>query len=251
MKSERSLGMIDWGIGAVGIYKLIRSRLGYVGITYLADTGAMPYGRMSRPALVSRMNDVVRFLRSQGVTHLVVGCNAASTVIPLLDLAGLKVEGVIDNAVRYAARMHPPRLALIGGRRTVLSGVYRRAFAERGIEVAQRIAQPLSALIESGDVSSRKLHEECQTILAPVRDCSHLLLACTHYPAIAPVLRQFISEDTVLLDPAAEVVNSISRWRLPTGNTDIFLTTGDAASLKSAAKAAFGVSIHTVRPIVI
>jgi len=249
MKLTHYLGIVDWGIGGVGISKLAKSRIGNVPILYFSDTGATPYGRMSRQGLISRLNAVIVFLRSRGVTHLVLGCNAASTVIPSLNIAGLRVKGVVESAVRIAERMRPERLALIGGRRTVLSGIYRRAFAERGIGLEQRIAQPLSGLIESGDISSTKLREQIETIVSPIRHCSHLLLACTHYPAIIPVLREFVSEKTVLIDPAGELVNDIAKWRLPDGGTDIFLTSGDPAKMQDAAWKAFGVGIDKVKQV--
>src|SRR5216117_1335820 len=119
MKLTHYLGIVDWGIGGVGISKLAKSRIGNVPILYFSDTGATPYGRMSRHGLVSRLNAVIVFLRSRGVTHLVLACNAASTVIPSLNIAGLRVKGVVESAVRIAERMRPERLALIGGRRTV------------------------------------------------------------------------------------------------------------------------------------
>ena len=243
------LGIVDWGIGGIGILELTRSRIGNVPVLYFSDTGVTPYGRMSRQDLASRLNAIIGFLGSQGVTHLVLGCNAASTVMPLLNVGGLKVKGVIESAVRATARMRPDRLALIGGRRTVLSGIYRRAFAERGIGLEQRIAQPLSGLIESGDISSARLCEQLKTIVSPISQCSHLLLACTHYPAIIPVLKKFVSEETVLIDPAGELVNDIARWRLPEGGTDIFLTSGDPGKMRDAAWNAFGVRIRKVSKV--
>lgn len=241
---HHQLGIVDWGIGGISIYKLIKSELGNLPVIYLSDTGVTPYGRMSRRELISRLQVVFAVLRSRGVTHLVVGCNAASTVLPFLDVAGMKVEGVIESAIRETLRHKPEKLALIGGRRTVLSGVYRRAFTEQGTSVRQRIAQPLSAHIESGDVSSASLRAECATILRPIRDCSHLLLACTHYPAIIPVLKEFVGGETVFINPAREVVSRIKRWRLPSEGRDIFVTTGNPASMKNAALSAFGVRLN-------
>lgn len=232
------LGIIDWGIGGIGVYKLIKEKRPEIGVVYFSDTGVTPYGKMSRAELVARLNTVIGFLKTKGVTHLVIGCNAASTAIPFLDPQGLKIEGVIDAAVEMTTRLKPKRLGLIGGRRTVVSGVYRKAFADRGIRAEQRIAQPLSGLIESGDVSSDKLQAECKRILAPLRNCSHILMACTHYPAIAEVMRDFVSSETVLLDPAAELVKRTVRWRIASGG-DEFFTSGDADGMKIAAKLAF------------
>lgn len=237
------LAIIDWGIGGISIYKLITEQLGDLPVTYLSDTGATPYGKMSRPELIARLNAVILFLKQRGVTHLVIGCNAASTALPFLDNAGLRVEGVIEPAVAMTAKLKPKRLGVIGGRRTVVSGVYRKAFAARGIDISQRIAQPLSGMIESGDIGSVKLRTEARRILSPLKNCSHILLACTHYPAIAPVMSEFVSPRTVFLDPAAELVAKVAKWRIPNRDDREFLTTGDPKAMQTAAKAAFGVNI--------
>ncbi|MGE3466269.1 MAG: glutamate racemase [Pyrinomonadaceae bacterium] len=236
------LGIIDWGIGGIGIYRLIRERLGFP-VTYFSDTGVTPYGKMSRVELTGRLTRVMAFLRDRGVTHLAVGCNAASTAIPYLDRSGIQVVGMIEPAVNMTARLRPTRLALLGGRRTVTSGAYRRAFSAKGIEVQQRIAQPLSALIETGDIGSESLRNEARRILMPIRESSHILLACTHYPAIEPVLKTLVSPETRFIDPASEIVKIISRWTVDKAGDDIFLTSGDPKAMADAAKMAFGVSI--------
>ena len=242
------LGIIDWGIGGISIYKLVRERLGEVPVTYFSDTGATPYGKMSRRELVARLNAVIGYMKSRGVTHLVIGCNAASTAIPYLDPQGLIVEGVIDAAVDLAAKIKPSRLGLIGGRRTVVSGVYRTALADRGIDIEQRIAQPLSALIESGDTGSETLRTEAKRILGPIRHCSHIMMACTHYPAIAPLLQELVSSSTELIDPAPELLMRIRRWDLSASGADEFYTSGDAKGMKLSAARAFAVKIDDIRP---
>ena len=176
----KRLGIIDWGIGGVSIYKLIKQQLGDIPVTYFSDTGATPYGKMSRTELAARLDIAIEYLKLRGVTHVVIGCNAASTAIPNLKDHGISVEGVIESAVDMTVKLKPTQLGLIGGRRTVVSGVYRRAFTSHNIAVAQRIAQPLSGLIESGDTSSEHLSNEASRILEPIRNSSHILLACTH-----------------------------------------------------------------------
>jgi glutamate racemase len=251
MNRTRYLGIIDWGIGGIGIYKVIKSDIADVPVIYFSDTGATPYGKMTRRELVTRLNRVIGFLELQGVSHLLLGCNAASTVLSFLTARDMRIEGVVDSAVAVAAKMRPSHLALIGGRRTVLSGVYRRSFAARGIKLRQRIAQPLSGFIEGDDTGSPELRKICGRILSPIHDYSHLLLACTHYSAITPILMEFLSEETVVIDPAPELVKRVRRWRLPRGGTDMFFTTGDPVSMKKAARSAFGVVIKSVRKAVV
>lgn len=240
----KRLGIIDWGIGGISILKLIKKDLGDVPTVYFSDTGATPYGKMTRSELVSRLNKVISFLRSNGVTHLVIGCNAASTAIPHLDDHSIEIEGVIEQAVAETVKLKPKHLGLIGGRRTVLSGVYRIAFAERGIALKPRIAQPLSGLIENGDISSARLHDECRKILTPLNNCSHILLACTHYPAIISVMKHHVNDQTVFIDPAPALVNVVHKWNLPLTDDSVYFTTGNVGKMKSAATAAFDWSIE-------
>lgn len=243
------LAIIDWGIGGISIYRRVKEKFGRVPVIYFSDTGVTPYGKMSKGELVGRLNSVIRFLEARSVSHLIIGCNAASTAIDYLDDAGLKIEGVIGPAIEATARLKPKRLGVIGGRRTIHSQVYRKAFDRRGISVRQRIAQPLSGLIESGDTASDELKNEARRILAPLRNSSHILLACTHYPAITPLLSEFVSPDTRFIDPAGALVSKIEKWRLNGNGEDEFLTSGDPAQMRRSAKLAFDVDLGRSRKI--
>ena len=243
------LGIIDWGIGGISVYRLIKEQVGDVSVTYFSDTGVTPYGKMSRAELASRLDTVIEFLKTQDVSHVVIGCNAASTAIPYLSDHRIPVNGVILPAVELTAKLDPSDLGLIGGRRTVVSGVYRMAFAAKKIGVRQRIAQPLSGFIESGDVSSDKLRGEAKRILSPLKKCSHILLACTHYPAITPLLAEFVSPKTKFIDPASSLVTISKNWKLSTEGNDVFYTSGNAAAMKTAAGNAFGVNIKRVKTV--
>ncbi len=247
---KQKLGILDWGIGGVSVYRLVKERLGDVSVVYFSDTGAVPYGKMSRNDLVARLDAVIDFLKTKGATNVVIGCNAASTAITDLRRTDVSIEGVIESAVAATAKLNPRNLAVIGGRRTILSGVYRRKFAERGIKIAQRVAQPLSGLIESGDTSSAKLRAESRKILAPIKSASHILLACTHYPAITEILCNFVSAGTIFVDPAGALVERIANWELAKGDgADEFYTTGGVEEMKTAALCAFGVRIERAKKV--
>lgn len=243
------IGIIDWGIGGISVYQRLRARFENAAFVYFSDTGATPYGRMKRADLAARLNRVIDFLVDREVTHVVIGCNAASTAIRDLHRTDVVIEGIIESAVDMTAKLRPPRLAVIGGRRTVASGIYRRKFEARGVRISQRVAQPLSALIESGDTSSETLRRECRKILAPIRNSSHILLACTHYPAISAVIQEFVAGGCVLLDPSAALAERIGHWQVSRHGLDEFITTGDADSMKTAAFNAFGAKIATVKKL--
>ena len=244
-----ALGIIDWGIGGISIYKLIKQRDPDIPVVYFYDTGVTPYGKMSRRELVTRLHDVVDYLQGHGVTRLVIGCNAASTAIPYLSDIDIPIEGVIETAVELVAKTKPKRLGLIGGRRTVISGAYRSRLKKLGVDVEQRIAQPLSALIESGQTDSPELRAEVKRILSPLKNCSHILLACTHYPAILPVLENAVSARTVFLDPATSLARKIRNSKNAARRGDKFLTSGDPQQMKRSAAKAFSVKLSNVRKV--
>lgn len=237
------IGMIDWGIGGIGIYRRLKASFPQASVTYFSDTGFTPYGKTTRRELIERLERVVRFLQQREVSRVVIACNAASTVVDELCCEGIEVSGVIKPAIDMAANLRPQDLGLIGGRRTVVSGVYRRGLAAEGITLKQRIAQPLSGLIEKGEIDSPVLHIESQRILKPLATCSHILLACTHYPAITSVLSRYVSPTTQLIDPADAVVSRLDLSRTLTDQPDIFLTTGSTKEMREAAKAAWAVDL--------
>ena len=223
--------------------KKLKERLGDVAVTYFSDTGATPYGKMGRGELISRLNKVLAFPRKQRRDARRDRLQRGEHGDRFFGCPSLKIEGVIESAVTATLNQKPERLGLLGGRRTVVSGVYRRAFEARGVNVRQRIAQPLSGLIESGDTDSDILKAECKRILAPLKHCTHILLACTHYPAIATVLAEFVSDETELIDPSSELVRKIKNWNFRLGGEDVFLTSGDPRQMASAAAKAFSVRI--------
>lgn len=243
------IGIIDWGIGGIGIYGRLKQKYPSVAVTYLSDTGFTPYGKTTRRELIARLNQVLRFLEARDVSTVIIACNAASTVVDDLQKGSLEVSGVIKPAIELTTKLRPHRLGLIGGRRTVVSGVYRRGFAARGIKLSQRIAQPLSGLIESGDTNSPRLNSESKRILAPLADHSHILLACTHYPAIADVLSQFVSKETRFIDPADAVVNSLLLDDAEPVGADVFFSTGDVTEMRRAAEAAWDTKIGVPKQI--
>ncbi len=243
------IGIIDWGIGGIGIYRRLKERSPLAVVTYFSDTGFTPYGKTTRRELISRLNGVLRFLEGRGVTQVCIGCNAASTVVDDLHNGPLEVSGVIAPAIEFVAKQCPTRLGLIGGRRTVVSGVYRHGFAARNISLKQRVAQPLSGLIESGDADSGVLHREAKQILAPLKNCSHILLACTHYPAISGLLAKYVSPRTKLIDPADAVVDALSISKGSENGGDVFLTTGSPKDMRRAAKTAWNIELRSAKQI--
>lgn len=238
------LGIVDWGIGGIDFFRRLRAREAKVPVIYFSDAGSTPYGRLPRAKLLSRLERILGALGERGVTHVVVACNAASTVLPSLT-SSLPVVGVIEHGIRASLATSAATIGVIGGARTIRSGCYRRALTEGGRIVTQRIAQPLSGRVEAGDLDSPALRREIAQIVAPLRNIEALLLACTHYPALAPRLREALP-GVRLIDPMNELLRSISsKWKLPKGSGEtLVLTTGNAQAMRRAAKIAFDVTVQ-------
>ena len=246
------LGVLDWGIGGIDFQARLRARHPELSVVYWSDSGATPYGKLGREALASRVARVASALRDRGVTHMVVACNAASTVLDHPAIVGLGVEicGAIAPAIA-ATLADPARVVgVIGGRRTISSGLYRRGLTAGGRRVISRVAQPLSAMVERGELASPAVLETLSGILEPLRRIEALVLACTHYTALLAPIRRMLP-GVRIIDPATATLAEVERrWCLSgQGAEDMFLTTGDPVAMRSAAQRAFGVALAEVQRV--
>lgn len=235
------LGFLDWGIGGIGVFRELRRRRPDVPVAYWSDTGAAPYGRLSAGDLGERVRRVLRSMAGYGVTRAVIACNAASTIVGDLTDVGMPVMGVIEPAIGMVSPEFEGVLGVVGGARTIRSGLYRRALTTPRRKVLQRIAQPLSGHIEAGRVGTPAFERDLRRILGPLKHADAILLACTHYPSVSEAFRRLVP-GAALLDPAVAVAEKlIGEWRLPTGVGDLFLTTGQPDGMRRAARMAWAV----------
>ncbi len=225
-----AIGICDWGIGGVGLYQLIRKRSS-VDIIYFSDTGYTPYGKVPEDELKARLTKVFEYFQSLGVHQVIVGCNAASTVL----MEDPNIIGVIEHGVNLVLKHHPKEIAIVGGKRTIESEIYKTKLEASGLKVHQRIAQPLSARIEAGDIASDGLMDDIKAIFEPIKTVEHILLACTHYPLIQSELRKFTG-DSIFLDPAEEMVDWIfNNWKIDNEQGNVrWLTSGDTIQMKNS-----------------
>lgn len=237
--NEVRVGVLDWGIGGVDTLARLRARLPELPLTYWSDSGFTPYGKVAAPALAARVAAVARRM---DVTHLIVACNAASTVLDMADLP-VPTLGVIAPGVAFALASPARTFGLIGGERTIASGAWERPLVAAGRAVYARVAQPLSAHVEAGRLDGAALERDLDAILAPLDGAvDALILACTHYPAIAAPIRQRLP-GVPLIDPVDALVDAVlDAWPVAgaRGAGTRVLTTGSRAATREAARRAFG-----------
>jgi glutamate racemase len=240
------LGIVDWGIGGIGLLNALDRVAPGLPVLYWSDAGATPYGRMSADELAERLTTVVAELAARGATEVVLACNAASTVVDRLGGAAVPVEGIILHGLASV----PDDLGsvgVIGGQRTIDAGLYRRGLARPGRVVLSLVAQPLSAHIEAGRTGSPQFLADLGRIVAPLRRVDALVLACTHYPAAGPWFAAALP-DALLIDPAEQMAHAIADRHphaplAPRPAGRVFLTTGDPEAMRLGAARAWGVTL--------
>lgn len=242
-----TIAIWDYGIGGAGLYKLLRTAT-RADIVYFSDAGFTPYGKVSKVDLENRASVVINFLTQQGISHIAVACNAASTAIS----GNKNITGIIEHGINMILKLNPAEICVVGGKRTIESGMYKEAFEKQGIKTRQYVAQQLSIRIEAGDVDSPEMDKDILEIFEPLKASKYILLACTHYPAIADRIRH-VAKDAMLIDPADEMKNWIvGNWQPLQGNGSVtWLTTGHAEQMKYAAHRAFDIEINNVKKLVL
>jgi glutamate racemase len=197
---------------------------------------------MGTDELAARLTTVVTGLAERGATEVVLACNAASTVVGRLGAEAIPVEGIIEHGLASVPEDITGSVGVVGGRRTIAGGHYRRGLARRGRVVLSRVAQPLSAHIEAGRTGSPQFLADLSRIVAPLRGVDALVLACTHYPAASQWFAAALPR-TRLIDPAERMAAAIAARHPHTQQTlgsREFLTTGDPKAMRLGAARAWG-----------
>lgn len=243
--------VLDWGIGGLPLFQSLCAARPGADMVYLSDSGSVPYGKQSPEELRRRIGEIAAFAAGRGIDTLAVACNAMSSV---LSAASSRSEGVEILSLIHAFLASPlPSgrvIGVIGGIRTIQSGIYQKALEAAGNRVRSCPAQELSALIEAGDTAP--IPAFLEKTLAALGGIETLVLACTHYPAVSPLIKN-MAGDLEIIDPGSALRSLCFRRtggnRPPAGNRRAYITTGGAENSRRSAEAAFGFSglpfVHT------
>ena len=206
------LGLFDSGVGGLTVLRSILHRHGPVPTVYLGDTARVPYGSRSPADIRSIAAEVVAWLKLQNVSTVVMACNTTNALARDVaeGQAGVPVVGLIGAA---AAMVDESRVGVLATPATVASGAYRKSIEalKPGTLVVQQACPNFVPLIESGNLSSHELRQEAMHYLAPLLEASveAVILGCTHYPLLEPLLRSLLSPDVRLIDPAEGVARQL------------------------------------------
>jgi glutamate racemase len=239
----------DWGIGGLPLFQGLCAALPGAGLLYLSDSGSEPYGKQSAGDLYRRLEETAAFAAGLGIRTLAVACNAMSSALsaPRTVIGGVEVLSLI-HTFTVSLPLSPPlrgRVAgLIGGVRTIESGIYQKALEEAGCRVRSRPTQELSALIEAGDLEAVPAFLE--KTLSALGAVDALVLACTHYPAVSALIKK-AAPGLEIVDPGSALLAACAgelsgKGLEKAGGRRAYLTTGGAEQSRRSAERAFGFS---------
>ncbi|MBF0179811.1 MAG: glutamate racemase [Magnetococcales bacterium] len=223
MFDPRPIGIFDSGVGGLTVLDALVRRFPDEGFLYLGDTARVPYGTKSARTVERYSVQVAECLLRRGIKGLVVACNTASA----LGLGALRahcptpVLGVIGPGCRKAASIiatlpHPGRVGVIGTRSTVASGAYPDHLADLDprIQVYSHPCPMFVPMVEEGWLDHPSVRLIVEESLAELRlkPMDALILGCTHYPLLAPVISEVMGPELTLVDSSSAVAEELSHY---------------------------------------
>lgn len=219
-KANHPIGIFDSGVGGLTVTRAVMERLPDERIVYFGDTARVPYGVKSPETVRRYAAEIVRFLLEKDVKLLIVACNTmAAVALPTItSLSPAPVLEVIDAGARSAlAATTTGRIGIIATPSTISSGAYTAAIARLGgdpASTASRACPLFVPLAEEGFLSHPATRLIAKEYLAPVlaENPDTLILGCTHYPLLRPLLQEVAGPGVTLVDSASAV--AADAWRV-------------------------------------
>lgn len=222
--SDRPLGVFDSGIGGLTVASALRRYLPAEEILYLGDTARLPYGTKSPPIVRRFALEATLYLARHSVKAIVVACNTVSAVAlsQLRELLAVPILGVIEPGVKEALKVSRNRhIGVIGTPSTIGSNAYQEMLTERDPEVkVEAVACPLFvALAEEGWVEGEVPYLVARHYLQPLKESGidTLILGCTHYPLLKPIISQVLGEGISIVDSSEAVARAVNDFLLQQG----------------------------------
>jgi glutamate racemase len=211
------IGIFDSGLGGLTVAREIFSHLPHDATIYFGDTARVPYGPKSPDTVRRYSREILDWLVRQQVKAVVVACNTstAHALETLTAASPVPVIGVVRPGARAAVRAAPEGpIGVIGTAGTVASGAYVRAIQADapGREVLQQACPLFVPFVEEGWFEHPAVELVARDYLAPLQRAGVrvLVLGCTHYPLLKPLLRRVLGPEVTLIDSAEETARAVA-----------------------------------------
>lgn len=215
---NRAIGIFDSGLGGITAVREVKKLMPNENIIYFGDTSRVPYGTRSKETIKKYATQDIRFLLSKDVKMIIAACGTVSSNLPADVIAALEVDftGVLLPAVQAAcAATKTNRIGVIATTATVKSGAYGRAIRNilQNPKIIGKACPMFVPLVENGYTGRE--NPITRAIAQDYLDCMHaekidtLILGCTHYPILKPVIADLMGEGITLIDPGMEAARHV------------------------------------------
>src|SRR6266404_3305984 len=212
VKAEAPIGVFDSGAGGLTILSALRQELPYENYIYFGDTGHCPYGTRTDAEIIELSVQANRFLVGQGAKLIVVACNTASqAALNTLRATFPSVHFVgVVPAVKPAARAtRKGRIGIAATNQAAKARYLRQLIDEfaEGISVHAVGCPELVTLVEQGELDGPRVEQTVREALQPLlaEDVDVIVLGCTHFPALRPVIERITSKRVQIIDSGSAV----------------------------------------------
>jgi glutamate racemase len=216
-RGERPIGVFDSGVGGLSVLRHVRAMLPGEDLLYIADSAHAPYGDKSVQFIEARAMAIAEFLVARDAKALVVACNTATAaaITALRQRFGLPIVGM-EPAVKPAAEAtRSGVIGVLATSGTLDSGKFAELVQRFGSQ-ARVIVQPCPGLVEQvelGDLAGPLTRRLLEGFIAPLLDAGAdtLVLGCTHFPFLQPLLRELVGEEVAIIETGAAVARQLVR----------------------------------------
>jgi glutamate racemase len=218
VSASAPIGVFDSGVGGLSVLRQIRTQLPHENLIYLADQAHVPYGPRAKTEIRQFSEAITRFFLAQDAKLIVVACNTASAAalstlrrtFPAVPFVGM------EPAVKPAAtRTQTGKVGVLATQGTFSSERYADLMARfaQDVEVYEDPCFGLVDLIESGQMASVETERVLRQVIVPMlaAGVDTIVLGCTHYPFVVPVLEKVAGTAVSIIDPAPAVVRQVER----------------------------------------
>ena len=229
MSNDAPIAILDSGLGGLTVVKFLRAQLPHERIVYFGDTARTPYGLKSAATVTSFVRQIVNFLRLYDPKHVVIACNTATALaLPTLraEFKTLSISGVVEPGARAAidaaGAKAVPLIGIMATEATIWSKAYEKAIHRRRhhARLLLRPAPLLVPLVEEGrDDHDALVKLALQQYLHPLaqRGVDVLILGCTHYTPLRPLIARIMGGATLLIDSSEKCAEDVARRLQATG----------------------------------
>jgi glutamate racemase len=225
------IGVFDSGFGGLTVLKQLIALAPEADYIYFGDTARLPYGSKSAETVARYAIGAAQYLEQHGAQMLVIACNTATALAldRITQASSVPVVGVVEpGAARAAAASQIRKVVVIGTEATVTSHAYAKALQAQGIAATEKACPLFVPLVEEGWAEHSVAEQVARIYLDEAfaddfKSADVLVLGCTHYPLLKPLLHRLVPGHVTIVDSAdstARVVSQLLRQGLPKAPSD-------------------------------